>query len=57
MGVRPEGEAIKKAVQWVGEERKANPDRDLNQLVEEASRKYDLSPADADFLFRMVHAE
>lgn len=57
MGVQPEGEAIRKAVQWVGEERKANPGRDLNRLVEEASRKYDLSPADADFLFRMVHSK
>jgi hypothetical protein len=54
MGIQPEGESIRKAVKWISEERKFNSEKKLNELVEEASVKFDLSPNDADFLFRFV---
>ena len=47
------GEApIKQAVQWIDEQRHDRPDADRTKLVDEASRRFDLSPLDADFLLR-----
>ena len=47
------GEApIKQAVKWIDDQIAARPDADRVQLVDEASRRFDLSPIDTDFLFR-----
>ncbi len=47
------GEApIKQAVKWIEEQLHDNPGADRVKLVDEASRRFDLSPLDADFLFR-----
>lgn len=47
------GEApIKQAVNWIDEQLRDNPKADRVKLVDEASRRYDLSPLDQDFLFR-----
>jgi hypothetical protein len=47
------GEApIKQAVKWIDEQLSDNPKIDRVKLVDEASRRFDLSPLDADFLFR-----
>jgi hypothetical protein len=47
------GEApIKQAVKWIDDQLQDNPRADRVRLVDEASRKFDLSPMDADFLFR-----
>ena len=47
------GEApIKQAVQWLEGQLRDRPDADRVTLVDEASRRFDLSPADSDFLFR-----
>ncbi len=47
------GEApIKQAVKWLDEQLSENPDADRVKLVDEASRRFDLTPLDADFLFR-----
>ena len=43
----PEHEGLRRAVQWLSEQ----PVRDL-YAVEEASRRFDLSPLDEDFLVR-----
>jgi len=52
--VQPEGEDLRKAVRWISEERSTNPDATLAKLVERACLKFDLSPADADFLMRKL---
>jgi len=44
--------AIKQAVKWIDEQRHEHPDADRRKLVEEASRRFDLSPLDEDFLVR-----
>ncbi|MBW2011723.1 MAG: hypothetical protein JRG68_08730 [Deltaproteobacteria bacterium] len=54
MSIQPEGEDLRKAVKWISEERKSNPGKNLNQLVEDACLKFDLKPADADFLSRFI---
>ncbi|OGK80691.1 MAG: hypothetical protein A2W08_03840 [Candidatus Rokubacteria bacterium RBG_16_73_20] len=47
------GEApIKQAVQWIDDQLADNPSADRVKLVDEAARRYDLSPLDTDFLFR-----
>ena len=47
------GEApIKQAVQWIDEQIHDHPDADRMKLVDEASRRFDLSPLDEDFLVR-----
>jgi hypothetical protein len=47
------GEApIKQAVKWLDEQLQDNPKADRTKLVDEASRRFDLTPLDADFLYR-----
>jgi hypothetical protein len=47
------GEApIKQAIKWIDDQLHDNPKADRVKLVDEASRRFDLSPMDADFLFR-----
>ncbi|MBW2607134.1 MAG: hypothetical protein JRD05_05805 [Deltaproteobacteria bacterium] len=57
MSIQPEGEDLRKAVKWVSEERKLNPEVNLQKLVQEASLRFNLSPADGDFLARFVRQE
>ena len=47
------GEApIKQAVTWIDDQLIDRPDADRVKLVDEAARRFDLSPLDTDFLFR-----
>ena len=57
MTIQPEGEVLRKAVKWVSEERKYEPSRKVKEIVEEATLKFDLSPKDAEYLFRFVLQE
>jgi hypothetical protein len=47
------GEApIKQAVKWIDDQLHDNPKADRMKLIDEASRRFDLSPLDTDFLSR-----
>ena len=47
------GEApIKQAVKWIDDQLVDRPEVDRVTLVDEAARRFDLSPLDTDFLFR-----
>ena len=49
------GEApVKQAIKWIDEQLHDRPDADRLKLVEEASRRFDLSPLDEDFLVRLL---
>ena len=49
------GEApIKQAVTWIDEQLRDNPAADRLTLIDEASRRFDLTPLDADFLLRQL---
>ena len=48
--VQPEGEDLRKAVKWISEERKYNPNAVTTKLIQEACLKFDLSPMDAEYL-------
>jgi len=47
------GEApIKQAIKWIDEQVRDNPAADRVKLLDDASRRFDLTPLDADFLLR-----
>jgi len=47
------GEArVKQAGKWIDEKLAEQPDRDRTKLLDEAGRRFDLTPVEADFLFR-----
>jgi hypothetical protein len=47
------GEApIKQAVKWIDDQLHHNPGADRTKLLDEAGRRFDLTPLDADFLLR-----
>ena len=47
------GEApIKQAVKWIDDRMHHDPKGDRMKLIDEASRRFDLSPLDTDFLTR-----
>ncbi|MDP2625991.1 MAG: hypothetical protein Q8Q58_03670 [Candidatus Rokubacteria bacterium] len=49
------GEApIKQAITWIDEQVRNNPAADRVTLLDEASRRFDLTPLDADFLLRQL---
>ena len=47
------GEApIKQAVHWIDDRLRDDPRADRTRLLDEAARRFDLSPLDAEFLLR-----
>ncbi|MFP5212586.1 MAG: hypothetical protein ACLGPL_04330 [Acidobacteriota bacterium] len=48
--VMPEGESIRKAVKWVSSELGGGSEKSVQQLVNEAVTRFDLSPKEAEFL-------
>lgn len=55
--VQPDSENIRRATKWLLEERKYSPETPVSKLIEEACRKFDLSPMEAEFLQRFVKDE
>jgi len=52
--VMPQGQALRKAVLWVSEQRKAQPDLNVKKLADDACLQFDLSPKDSEFLMGFV---
>ena len=48
--IQPEGEKLRKAVKWISDERKYGAQNKSVKLIEEACFKFNLSPADAEYL-------
>lgn len=48
--IMPEGEEIRSAIKWVSMNLEENADQSINKLIEKAVFKFDLSPADNEFL-------
>lgn len=47
------GEApIKQAVQWIDDQLHDKPQADRTKLIDEAGRRFDLTPLDSEFLLR-----
>jgi hypothetical protein len=43
---------IRKAIRWIDEQMHDRPDADRVKLIDEAGRRFDLTPLDEDFLIR-----
>jgi len=48
--LKPAGESLKQALRWISMERQDRPNVRLGELIEQASQRYDLSPAEEQFL-------
>jgi len=46
------GDMLKKAVQWISDQKQKKPDTKMSNLIDQAGMQYDLSPKDLDFLTR-----
>ncbi len=57
MNILPEGEELRRAVKWISEMRQEKPGMNTAMLIGEACLKFDLSPADADYLTRLLQNE
>jgi hypothetical protein len=49
-GGTPEGDALRRAMRWLSDQRQANPTVPRAQLVNEAAQRFDLTPRDEEFL-------
>jgi hypothetical protein len=54
MSIQPKGEHIRNAVKWVSEERIDHPGKPLNEILEKASVRFNLSPLEVDWLERFI---
>ncbi len=52
--ILPPGEQLHRAVQWINEERSLNPKAPPLKIIEEACVRFDLSPAQEEWLLRMI---
>ncbi|MDJ0723363.1 MAG: hypothetical protein QNJ04_17115 [Desulfobacterales bacterium] len=57
MTIQPQGDAIRKAVKWLSEERQADAAADISRLVEQAAVKFDLNPMETEFLTKFAREE
>ncbi len=57
MSIQPKGDPIRKAVQWISDERKHGKVTNLNRLVEQAAVQFNLTPKDTEYLLRLVKDE
>jgi hypothetical protein len=46
----PEGELLRRAVRWISEQRELVPRPPLAELIDEAGKRFNLSPKDSEFL-------
>ncbi len=52
MALAIEGEALRRAVQWISDRKREQPDLPLWRAIDEASVRFDLTPAESEFLLR-----
>jgi len=51
------GDQLKKAVQWISDEKQKDPNSKLTLIIDEAGKRFDLSPKDLDFLSRKLNQQ
>ncbi len=49
-GIIGQGESLRRALRWLSEKRRDDPGTPRLKLIEEAALRFDLTPAEADFL-------
>lgn len=53
----PEGELIRRAVRWISEQRESNLQSSLAGLIDEAGKRFNLSPRESEFLLLFFTTE
>lgn len=48
--IQPKGEKIRQAVRWISDERLEDENKDFSALISKAGMKFNLSPAEEDYL-------
>ncbi|OGR04228.1 MAG: hypothetical protein A2284_05210 [Deltaproteobacteria bacterium RIFOXYA12_FULL_61_11] len=48
--ILPEGEQLRRAIQWIAEQRSRHPEVRVSAFVHQAITRFDLQPLDAEFL-------
>ena len=48
---------VKTAIRWISDRRRENPTENTTALVDEASRRFDLSPLEEEQLVRTITSE
>ena len=49
-GLPPKGDALRRALLWLAEQRQADPKATRAKLISEAAERFDLSPLEEEFL-------
>ena len=54
MSIVPEGEDVRKAIKWISDKKQYEPEDcgPILEMIEKASKRFDLSPKDEEFLIR-----
>lgn len=52
MSILPEGEALRRALKWVSEQRERDPGKSYIRLIDEACLRFDLTPKDGEALIK-----
>ena len=55
--VIPQSELVKRAAVFIKDELAEHPEKSLSALMDEASMRFNLSPLEADALFRLFRKE
>ena len=55
--IMPNSDRMKKAVQYVSEQRQAEPEKTPKKIVNEATLKFDLTPSECEFLAKFVSGD
>ncbi|WNG37835.1 hypothetical protein F0U60_32230 [Archangium minus] len=50
--IQPEGEPLRNAVRWIAARRAEQPQASLFKLINEAARRFDLTPLQEEFLLK-----
>ena len=54
MSLQPKGEKLRRAVRWLSDRRREDPGAPLAALLDEATRRHDLSPREAELLIEFA---
>ena len=56
MSIMPAGENVRKAIKWISDKRQYEPEEcgPLMTMIEQAAKRFDLSPKDVEFLIRFL---
>ena len=55
--IQPKGERLRQAVKWISAERQEDENKAIQNLIQEAALRFNLSPNDEEFLISFYEAK